>query len=84
MDEIRLLLEQLEKKLDDIEQRLEDVEKQNKIPYDPFPVIGPGRTTFTYPDMCNVCGMSFTDAHGRPLTMGYVCNQPNCPTKFTC
>lgn len=27
---------------------------------------------------CNVCGMEFKNA------MGYVCNNPSCPTKVTC
>ena len=31
-------------------------------------------------DQCSVCGLKFTDSLGRPLVMGYVCNNLNCPT----
>jgi hypothetical protein len=33
---------------------------------------------------CYVCGMRFTDSMGRPIPMGYVCNNNNCPSKVTC
>lgn len=32
---------------------------------------------------CPVCGISFTDALGRPITMGYVCNHQGCPSKMS-
>lgn len=30
---------------------------------------------------CPVCGMSFTDAMGRPVAMGYVCGHSRCPSR---
>ena len=33
---------------------------------------------------CSVCNMNFTDVLGRPITMGYVCSHPKCPSKVVC
>ena len=33
---------------------------------------------------CSVCGMSFVDELGRLKTMGYVCHNPQCPSKIMC
>lgn len=30
---------------------------------------------------CSVCGMRFTDAMGRPVSMGYVCANGRCPSR---
>jgi hypothetical protein len=35
------------------------------------------------PTGCSVCGMSFTDAMGRPIAMGYVCGNPRCPSQVS-
>ena len=32
------------------------------------------------PSGCSKCGLKFTDPLGRPVTLGYVCHQPGCPT----
>jgi hypothetical protein len=29
---------------------------------------------------CPKCGLQFVDAMGRPISMGYVCGNPGCPT----
>lgn len=32
---------------------------------------------------CLVCGMSFVDSMGRFNSIGYVCNDSNCPSRIT-
>lgn len=39
----------------------------------------PNTDTFTYTTGCKVCGIG---KNGE--VMGYVCNNPNCPTRVTC
>jgi hypothetical protein len=29
---------------------------------------------------CPECGLQFVDAMGRPISMGYACGNPRCPT----
>jgi hypothetical protein len=29
---------------------------------------------------CSVCGITFIDSLGRPITLGYACNRVNCPS----
>lgn len=31
---------------------------------------------------CNKCGLKFTDSMGRPLMLGYVCGDVECPCGF--
>lgn len=63
--------------IEELEKRVVKLEKQlNQEQEEPVPTNIHG----SWPNICRKCGMSFTDAYGRPLTMGFVCPKTDCPT----
>jgi hypothetical protein len=62
--------------IEDLEKRVVKLEKQlNQEQEKPAPT----NTLGSWPNYCHKCGMTFTDAYGRPLTMGFVCPKQDCP-----
>lgn len=58
------------------------IEAARKLPR-PAPVLPdwPKGNECVPASSCPVCGMSFTDAMGRPVAMGYVCVHSGCPSR---
>lgn len=72
-------------KSDDVDavlEKIDDVDLEEPIQFPPnFPPLTDFPFLNTKPtDECPKCHMKFTDPMGRPIIMGYVCPQPDCPT----
>lgn len=70
-------IEELEKRIVKLERQVSRLEKNGE--QDQTPVQEPIVRHDNWTSSCRKCGMTFTDAYGRPLTMGFVCFKADCP-----